>query len=236
MKILFLDTESTGLPLWREPSSDPRQPHIVDLACELRDSDTMELLGELDCIINPGVPIPPEVSAIHGITDEIARGGRDPTDALTDFFALVDQADKIVAHNVDFDTRMVRIQAQRIWNREWVAPVPTFCTMRATTNLCRIPKANGRGPRDYKWPKLTEALKFLFDEELPDAHRAKPDMIACRRIYFHLNPPVAPIAEPKADPVAPPTAIYVQFSDCGQHIRKWAREPFDGAISYGAAT
>lgn len=24
------------------------------------------------------------------------------------------------------------------------------------------------------------------------------------------------------------TAIYVQFSDCRQHIRKWSREPFEG--------
>lgn len=28
------------------------------------------------------------------------------------------------------------------------------------------------------------------------------------------------------------TAIYVQFSDCGQHIRKWSREPFDGCTEY----
>ena len=26
--------------------------------------------------------------------------------------------------------------------------------------------------------------------------------------------------------------LYVQFSDDGQHFRKWAREPFDGAIVY----
>lgn len=23
--------------------------------------------------------------------------------------------------------------------------------------------------------------------------------------------------------------IYIQFSECGQHIRKWSRKPFDGA-------
>ena len=189
MRILFFDTETTGLPLWREPSSHPDQPHIVDLSCELWDDEAMELIGELDCIINPGVPISPEAAAIHGITDEIARGGREPKEALTDFFALVDQADKIVGHNIDFDTRMIRIAAFRLWNKEWIAPVPTFCTMKSTTDICRIRKANARGPRDFKWPKLTEAIKHFFDEEMPDAHRARPDMIACRRIYFHLNPP-----------------------------------------------
>lgn len=30
------------------------------------------------------------------------------------------------------------------------------------------------------------------------------------------------------------TSLYVQFSDDLQHIRKWSREPFDGAIHYEA--
>jgi hypothetical protein len=26
--------------------------------------------------------------------------------------------------------------------------------------------------------------------------------------------------------------IYVQFSDCGQHIRKWSREPFESGEQF----
>lgn len=188
MRVLFFDTETTGLPLWREPSWNPNQPHIVDIAAELWDDETMTMIGELDSLINPGVPIPPETSAIHGITDEMVQAdGRPAKDVLREFFALVDQAELIVAHSIDFDARLVRIASQRLWNKEWVSPVPTFCTMKATTDLCKIPKANGM--RGWKWPKLTEALMHIFGEELDDAHRAKPDMIGCRRIYFHLNPP-----------------------------------------------
>ena len=29
-----------------------------------------------------------------------------------------------------------------------------------------------------------------------------------------------------------PRRIYVQYSDCGNHIRKWSREPFEGGVAY----
>lgn len=29
-----------------------------------------------------------------------------------------------------------------------------------------------------------------------------------------------------------PTAIYVQWSDDGQHIRKWSHEPFEGSAAF----
>jgi len=187
MNILFFDTETTGLPLWREPSSHPDQPHIVDIAAELVSDETGDVLAAVNLIINPGVPISAEVAAIHGITDEIAtEQGVTPEDALRQFFGLVERADLIVAHNIDFDQRLVRIAAQRLWRKEWTPPVQTFCTMKALTDVCRIPKANGM--KGWKWPKLSEAISHLFGEELPDAHRAQPDMLACKRIYFHLRP------------------------------------------------
>lgn len=37
MKIHVMDCETTGLPLFKEPSEDPRQPHIVELAAMLID-------------------------------------------------------------------------------------------------------------------------------------------------------------------------------------------------------
>lgn len=32
-----------------------------------------------------------------------------------------------------------------------------------------------------------------------------------------------------------PKTLYVQMSDCGQHIRKWSREPFEGCCDYSLA-
>lgn len=32
--------------------------------------------------------------------------------------------------------------------------------------------------------------------------------------------------------VLPPLVLFIQFSNCGQHIRKWSKHHFDGAHGY----
>lgn len=70
---IFFDTETTGIPNWKEPSEHPDQPHIVQLAAELVDLDTQEVLDSMDVIVKPdGWIISEEMTAIHGITNEHA--------------------------------------------------------------------------------------------------------------------------------------------------------------------
>ena len=59
---------------------------------------------------------------------------------------------------------------------------PRLCTMQSATNHCRIP-----GPYGYKWPKLDELHRKLFNEPLAGAHRALVDVRACARCYFELR-------------------------------------------------
>ncbi len=184
---LVFDTETTGLPIWSEPSDDPKQPHIVDLAASLFDPTGLEV-ERIDCIINPGVEIPDEVAAIHGITTEIARDqGIDPADALSQFLGMASRATALIGHNVSFDIRMVRILAARVTGEKWDNMLPTFCTMRRTTNICKILGPKARHPQDWKWPTLAEATMHFFGEAHDNAHRARPDCDASARIYFHLK-------------------------------------------------
>jgi hypothetical protein len=37
-------------------------------------------------------------------------------------------------------------------------------------------------------------------------------------------------AEHRAEP--PPDRIFITFSESGENIRKWSREPFDGALAF----
>jgi DNA polymerase-3 subunit epsilon len=184
---LVFDTETTGLPIWTEPSDDPKQPHIVDLACSLFDATGLEV-DRFDTIINPGVEIPAEVAALHGITTEIAQEqGIEPRIALDAFLALVDRASLLVGHNVSFDIRMVRILSARLTGEKWDAPHPHYCTMRRTTNICKILKARPRCHNDWKWPNLGEAVRHFFGEDHVGAHRARADCDASARIFFHLK-------------------------------------------------
>jgi DNA polymerase III subunit epsilon len=186
MRVLFFDTETTGLPLWKEPSDHPDQPHVIDISCELWDDETETMLDGLNAIVNIGVPIPADMTAIHGITDEMAANGQAPADVLADFLDLVKQADVIVGHNVSFDIRMMRIMAARVTGEKWEPMQPTFCTMRKSTNLVKAVKPSAKRPDDYKWPNLTETVRHFFDEEHASAHRAAPDCAAARRVYFEL--------------------------------------------------
>lgn len=187
MKVLFFDTETTGLPLWKEPSDHPDQPHAVDISCELWDADSLEKIVSYDTIINIGVAIPPEMTAIHGITDEMAAQGQSPAVVLEEFMKLVARADVIAGHNISFDIRMMRIMAARVTGDKWEPLQPTFCTMRKSTNHVKILKPSARFPDDWKWPNLTETVRHFFNEDHGGAHRAQPDCIAARRVFFHLR-------------------------------------------------
>lgn len=187
MNVLIFDTVTTGLPLWNEPSDDPGQPYIVDMACSLFDGTGVEI-DRFDAIIKPGVPVPEDLAALHGITTEIAmEHGIEVADAHRRFMVMVGHADLIVGHNVSFDIRLARIQAARATGDKWDNQLPTFCTMRTATNICKILKAKPRTHNDWKWPSLTEAVRHFFGEDHSNAHRARPDCDAAARIYFHLK-------------------------------------------------
>jgi DNA polymerase III epsilon subunit-like protein len=187
MNVLVFDTETTGLPLWNDPSDHPDQPYIVDIAATLFDGSGLEI-DRFDSIVKPGVPIPEELARLHGITTEMAMDqGIEIATAHSVLMGLIADADLIVGHNVSFDIRMARIQAVRATGNKWDNPLPTFCTMRRTTGICKILKPNARFNKDWKWPNLTEATRFFFNEDHSNAHRARADCDASARIYFHIK-------------------------------------------------
>lgn len=189
MSVLFFDTETSGLPLFRAPSSDPGQPHCVQIAAILTDDRGAEK-ASINLIVKPeGWEIPEAASNVHGITTEMAdRYGIREAVASAMFYDLLCRADTHVAHNVKFDRQIVEIMfARASINR----PIPgrAFCTADATAPICNLPptaRMLSAGFNKPKTPKLEEAYRHFFGEEIIGAHDALVDVRACMRIYWHL--------------------------------------------------
>ncbi len=192
---LFYDTETTGLPLFKEPSEDPRQPHIFQLAADLVDIDTRRTIASMNQLIKPtGWIIPPEVEALTGVsTERAAMFGLDAPVVLDMFFSMWAMATQgRIAHNEQFDARLVRIASMRhrdaAFADHWKAG-EAFCTCTASTAIVNLPpseKMKAAGRNNPKQPKLSEAYEFFTGKPLENAHDAGADVAACRVVYFAL--------------------------------------------------
>jgi DNA polymerase-3 subunit epsilon len=195
---LWYDVETTGLPLFSEPSEDPRQPHIVQLGAILVDMGTREEIEVLDAIVRPdGWTIPDDVAAIHGVTTERALAdGLPALDVLQRFLTMWGSSEQLVraGFNESFDARLVRIALFRHFDKaladKWKAGL-AHDVMKVCTPICKLPPtakmvAARRGGQ-FKSPKLSEAYEHFFGEKLEGAHSALVDARATLRIHFHLE-------------------------------------------------
>jgi DNA polymerase III subunit epsilon len=186
---LFFDTETTGLPKsWKAPVSDlGNWPHIVQIAWALFD-DSGTQIAFRDHIIKPeGFVIPESATAIHGISTEKAlKDGRPAAEVLKEFSGAVLGAARLVAHNLDFDEKMVRVELLRQGMpdilQEPSSSVKKICTMKSSTGYCKIP-----GPYGDKWPKLSELHIKLFEVDFEDQHNAASDVLCCAKCFFELR-------------------------------------------------
>ena len=76
--LVVFDIESTGV--------NARQDRIIELAAIRVEPDGTET--EKCWLLNPGVPIPPETTAIHGITDDIVKNCPTFADAAAEIEAF----------------------------------------------------------------------------------------------------------------------------------------------------
>jgi DNA polymerase-3 subunit epsilon len=197
MRILFFDTETTGLPDFKKPSDDPCQPRITQICAELVSEDTGEVYAGLHTLIAPdGWTIPEKLEKLTGITNEKCRAVGLPMDLVLPLFIdLWTKADGRVAHNESFDMRMVRIELFRHkaygdkFADHWKAGA-AYCTMtraKPIMNLPPSPKMVAAGMRGPKSPNLGEAYRHFTGEDLENAHNAAVDVMACKAVYFALK-------------------------------------------------
>lgn len=186
---LFFDTETTGLPKnWSAPITDfDNWPRLVQLAWLICDNAGNKLSGENYIIKPEGFLIPTEAANVHGISTEKAlKEGKNLQNALNDFSNSINNSNVLVAHNINFDIKIIGAEFLRKDINSNLKNIPKFCTMQTTTNYCKIPHANNNGG-GYKWPKLIELHTKLFAEDFSNAHDALADVKACARCFFELK-------------------------------------------------
>ena len=149
--LIVFDIESTGV--------NPRQDRIIELAAVKLHPDGAE--DGHTWLLNPTIPIPPETTAIHGITDDIVKDCPTFAEAAADIFAFFEGCD-LSGFNADrFDIPCLEEEFARA-GRNFES------SARRHVDVQRI--YHKMEPRD-----LTAAVRFYLGRDHVGAHGAEAD-------------------------------------------------------------
>jgi DNA polymerase III epsilon subunit-like protein len=193
MRVLFLDTETNGLPKNRyaPPKMVEAWPAVAQLAWQVWDISMGKVPVKLydSCFfVKPrdGEVWDKEAAAVHGITEAQAKEqGYSIAHVLSSLTGDAAECDVAVAHNMAFDKNVLWAASYRIGvdPRTWW-PEKEVCTMLETVAICKIPSKYPKPHDPYKWPRLPEVWTTLFPATpVPSGlHNARQDvavMVSC---------------------------------------------------------
>ncbi|MCD4704210.1 MAG: 3'-5' exonuclease [Methanosarcinaceae archaeon] len=182
---LIFDTETTGLPIdWKAPITDlDNWPHLVQIAWRHCDNSG-KIISNSEYIVKPqGFTIPKDAENVHGISTETAiNEGIALEVVLNELSRAMDRSDYLVAHNMNFDEKIVGAEFLRADLDNQLTDILKICTMKISTDYCKLP-----GPYGYQRPSLSELHYKLFEEYFDEAHDAAVDVNACAKCFFELK-------------------------------------------------
>lgn len=188
MLTLVFDTETTGKADFKQKQRLHIQPYLVQLGAQMYLD--RRLVAEVNLIGDPSfkgerVKVPQGAIDVHGITDEIIEAASFDYKLVVPIFNnLVKKADRLVAHNMEYDFLIARAMFTRIAaSHDALLEVPKVCTMKSSETVLKLP-----GKYGYKWPSLQEAYEALVDADgFEGAHDAMADVRACAAVLFALE-------------------------------------------------
>lgn len=195
MTYVFFDTETSGLPNYNLELTDPSQPRILQFAALVADETGREVAAFKAAIKPEGWSVDertsvngkPTAFAIHGIgNDYLNKYGMSIRTALLMFRKFQDMSTLKVAHNYRFDGFLLKGEHQRI-GMDPGADIEKFCTMKAMTDIMKLPATAAMVASGRNWPKspnLGEAYTFCTGQKLDKAHDALADVRACKEVFF----------------------------------------------------
>lgn len=109
---VVFDLETTGL--------SPSRSRIVEIGAQR--VDALEAGATFETLVNPGLPMPPAITALTGIGEDDVRRAPGPDLAVRRFLSFAGDA-VLVAHNARFDVGFLDRAVERLTGRRVAAPV-----------------------------------------------------------------------------------------------------------------
>lgn len=163
---IIVDTETTGL--------DVLTDRVVSVGAVCAHGTRLFKSRMMDDLIDPGVPIPPASTAIHGITDPMVKDARAFPEVWADFQRLAANR-VVVGHNIPFDLTTLRAECRR-HGRPWEDLV-FIDTLRLASLLNPT-----QGRLDL------ENLALIYQVDLHGRHTALGDALVTAELYFRMIP------------------------------------------------
>lgn len=152
-RLCFVDVETTG--------SSPVRERVVEVGLVRVDVDGEAIrVDEWSTLVNPGVPIPPEIEWLTGITGAMVRAAPAFADIAQELIDRLDGA-VFVAHNARFDYGFLRAEFARAG---LAFHAKTLCTVRLSRAL-----------DPDRTPHTLDALIDRFGVDGEQRHRALGD-------------------------------------------------------------
>jgi len=214
--VIIFDVETTGLLPKNNQPIRPMQsvnlsdyPYITQISFIVYDTEAKIIRTTYNAYINipEDVIISPFITELTGVTRDICNKGVSICDALITLYNTYVCCDQIIAHNIEFDSDLIRVELERNWKKimqtcPFIMGMRNFhhrlnprmaCTMRHTIDLCNIQRYNTRGLYK-KFPKLAELYATLFCDGdansrlMPqNLHNSLMDTLVCLRCYLELT-------------------------------------------------
>ena len=159
---ICFDLETTGL--------SPKSDRITEIgAVRIRGGEIVE---SFNTFVDPEKPIPPKITELTGINDEMVQGAPKEAEAVRAFFEFCGEKAVLVAHNANFDTSFVR----GVCNRHGMEFPYVYID---TVAMCRAML------QDIKNCKLDTVAKYLKLKPF-NHHRACDDAAVLGEIFLNL--------------------------------------------------
>lgn len=156
--MIFYDLETTG--------TDVINDRIIEIYALKINGDEK---SELHYILNPGIPIPPDASAVHGYTDDDVRDKPLLSDVINEIEEFFAGEDLIGYNNRKFDNLLLNVEFTRCGKDLRIDERKTLDIYEMWTTL---------EPRN-----LGGAYKRFCNETSENLHGAKEDVIVLNKIY-----------------------------------------------------